>query len=172
MLQKATSALARSFELPQQTTPDARGTQRRFRGLRIGALGLLVAHDCGGEIIEEARICPLPRAPAWLRGLINVRGRLTPAFDLHEALGVTRLRSAKQWWLTLGAGDEALAFTIDALPASLLVREASPVQPGVAPERLRAHTGAAYCIDGELWLQFDHRKFFRALGSSCGPTHF
>lgn len=168
MLMQAVVALARKFELADQPAPAKARTERRFRGLRVGNLGLLVAHDCGGEIIEEARVFPLPRTAAWCRGLINLRGNLIPAFDLHESLGLARLRAAKQWWLALGARENALAFPVDALPVSLVANEATTVQAAVIPEQLRAHTGAGYRIDGELWLEFRYQDFFRALSSAAG----
>lgn len=168
MLTKAVVALARTFELPQEETAPQPRAERRFRALRVGNLGLLVANDCGGEIIEEPRVFPLPRAAAWCRGLINLRGSLIPAFDLHESLGLGALKASRQWWLALGGNDDALAFQIDALPVSVVASEASAVQPAVIPESLRPHTGAGFRIDGELWLEFRHLDFFRALSSAAG----
>jgi twitching motility protein PilI len=165
MLMKAIAALTRTFELPEQALPRSARAEQRFRGLRIGNLSLLVAHNCGGEIIEDARIFPLPRAAAWCRGLINLRGNLIPAFDLHESLGLTRLRAARQWWLVLGTRDDALAFPVDALPVALLANEPALVQSSVIPDQLRAYVSVGFRIDGELWLEFRHRDFFRALPS-------
>jgi twitching motility protein PilI len=173
MLMKAIAALTRTFELPEPAAPRRARVEQRYRGLRIGNLSLLVAHDCGGEIIEDARIFPLPRAAifplpraaAWCRGLINLRGNLIPAFDLHESLGLTRLRAARQWWLALGTRDDALAFPVDALPVALLAKEPAVVQSSVIPDQLRAYVSVGFRIDGELWLEFRHRDFFRALPS-------
>jgi hypothetical protein len=163
-LMKAVDALARRFERAGcDAAGERRRTERRFRGLRVGNLGLLVAHDCGGELIEDAQVHALPGAAPWCRGLINLRGRLLPAFDLHEPLGLTRFRAQRQWWLALGAGDEAFAFPIDALPVSLVADEAAAVEVTVVPQSVRPHSGASYRIGGELWLEFRHRDFIRAL---------
>jgi len=162
-LMKAVAALSRSFELPRITAVAKTIADTRWRGLRIGNLALLVPHDSGGELLEDIRICTLPHTRRWCRGLINLRGRLIPAFDLHEYFGITRQRAPKQWWLVLGNGDDALAFPIDALPLTLTASVTSQVQPAALPESLRAFVATAYRIDGALWLQFDHREFFRAL---------
>jgi chemotaxis signal transduction protein len=162
-LEKAVVALARTFDLPDEAARPTQRREHRWRGLRIGNLGLLVEHDCGGEIIEEAKVFALPRAAAWCRGLINLRGHLIPAIDLHELIGLTHLRAPKQWWLALGRGEDALAFPIDALPSSLLAHESAHVHLTLIPETLRAFTGAGYRIDGELWLEFRHRDFFKTL---------
>jgi twitching motility protein PilI len=169
-LMKAVDALARRFErVDSDAAAERRKTERRFRGLRVGNLGLLVAHDCSGELIEDAQVHPLPGAPPWCRGLINLRGRLLPAFDLHEPLGVTRFRAQRQWWLALGTGDDAFAFPIDALPVSLVADEAAAVEVTVVPQSVRPHTPVSYRIGGELWLEFRHRDFIRALCASSGP---
>jgi chemotaxis signal transduction protein len=162
-LDKAVVALARTFDLPDDTAKPAQRREQRWRGLRIGNLGLLVEHDCGGEIIEEAKVFALPRAAAWCRGLINLRGHLIPAIDLHELIGLTHLRAPRQWWLALGRGEDALAFPIDALPGSLLAHESAYVHLTLIPEKLRPFAGAGYRIDGELWLEFRHRDFFKTL---------
>jgi chemotaxis signal transduction protein len=167
MLMSASVALERRFELPDAATPAKDSGERRFLGLRIGNLGLLVPHDLGGEIIEDARIFQLPRAPDWCRGLINLRGHLIPAFDLHESLGLTRFRASRQWWLALGTGPDTLAFPIDALPVSLITNAAAVVRTQVSHAPLRAHAGETFRINGDLWLEFQHRPFLRSL---CAPT--
>jgi chemotaxis signal transduction protein len=171
MLMRASLALERHFELPDTAVPAKHSGERRFLGLRIGNLGLLVAHDLGGEIIEDARIFQLPRAPAWCRGLINLRGHLIPAFDLHESLGLTQFRASRQWWLALGVDPDTLAFPIDALPVSLVANEASVVRTQVMHAPLRAHAGETFRINGDLWLEFRHREFFRSLCAPAPASH-
>ncbi|HEU4602923.1 MAG TPA: chemotaxis protein CheW [Steroidobacteraceae bacterium] len=163
ILEKAIVALARTFDLPEQDAQPTHVRQQRWRGLRIGNLGLLVDHSCGGEIIEDAKVFALPRAAKWCRGLINLRGHLIPAIDLHELIGLTHLRAARQWWLALGRSEDALAFPIDALPVALEAQEAAQVHATLIPEALRAFTGNGHRIGGELWLEFRHGEFFKSL---------
>ena len=40
------------------------------------------------EIIRVAEITPVPRAPASIRGVINLRGRVIPVIDLKRKLGL------------------------------------------------------------------------------------
>jgi chemotaxis signal transduction protein len=168
MLMNASLALERRFELPDAPGLEKGGGERRFLGLRIGNLGLLVAPDLGGEIIEDVRVFPLPRAAAWCRGLINLRGHLIPAFDLHESLGLTHFRASRQWWFALGTGSDTLAFPVDALPVSLVANESSVVRTQqVLQAALGAHAGQTFRINGDLWLEFQHRAFFR---SRCAPA--
>lgn len=162
----AAHALARRFELPTASQLDTPAQQRRWRALKIGNLRLLVPHDCGGEILEEPLVAPLPRTPAWCRGLINLRGRLIPAFDLHEALGVAHLRAQHSHWLALGTSEDTLAFTVDALPNALVATQITRVHDDILPTALRTFVGDAFSVAGELWLEFRHIAFFRALAGT------
>jgi purine-binding chemotaxis protein CheW len=42
-----------------------------------------------GEILRMVAIAPVPEAPAWLPGVINLRGRVIPVIDLRIRLGLT-----------------------------------------------------------------------------------
>lgn len=163
MSMPAVAALSRSFELANDSSMTAKKIETRRRGLRIGNLNLLVPHDSGGELIEDVRLFPLPRTAPWCRGLVNLRGQLVPAFDLHESLDLTRLRPARQWWLVLGRGEDAVAFAIDALPRLLSASTSAVVQSAVLPNALRPFIGGGFRIEDELWLEFDYRAYFGAL---------
>jgi twitching motility protein PilI len=164
---KATEALSRHFEVAA-TSNRAQAIARRKRGLQIGTLRLLVPHDCGGEIIDNPRVCHLPLMPAWCSGLINLRGRLLPVFDLHTCLKVAPI-TPRSWVLALGNGDDTAAFSIDALPQSLQVDTETSLAPSALPDTLQPFVEAAFRIDGELWLDFQHLRFFRSL--SQAQTH-
>jgi chemotaxis signal transduction protein len=162
MFMKAVVALSRVFTLPPVKDATQKVANERWRGLRIGNLALLVPHDCGGEVLEAVRFASLPHTRSWCRGLINLRGRIIPAFDLHEFFRLVR-RNATNPWLVLGSDDEAVAFPIDALPLTLSSSNSAQIQGAALPDSLRAFISVGYRIDDELWLKFDHRAFFRAL---------
>src|SRR5262245_40058663 len=120
---KAVEALQRVLVLPAAAAPSAlQEPELKRRGLRLGNLGLLVEHDRAGEILEHAAPQPLPRTAAWCCGLIGLRGRLLPAFDLHRYFGLSRSSDAQQWWLALDAGENSVAFVVDALPQVLRLK--------------------------------------------------
>ena len=160
---KAVQALDRRFDVPAVVTALPQVRERRMRGVRVGTLCLLVAHDCGGEILDAPRVRRLPLMPSWCSGLINVRGQLIPAFDLHACLDMAQQRATRQWWLVLGGGESAVAFPIDALPQSLLLSQATSIQTLALPERLQPHVVNGFRIDGELWFEFRHLEFFKSL---------
>lgn len=41
-----------------------------------------------GEILRMVAIAPVPEAPAWLPGVINLRGKVIPVIDLRIRLGL------------------------------------------------------------------------------------
>jgi purine-binding chemotaxis protein CheW len=41
-----------------------------------------------GEILRMVAIAPVPEAPEWLPGVINLRGRVIPVIDLRIRLGL------------------------------------------------------------------------------------
>jgi purine-binding chemotaxis protein CheW len=44
-----------------------------------------------GEILRMVAISPVPEAPAWLPGVINLRGKVIPVIDLRIRLGLPRV---------------------------------------------------------------------------------
>ena len=47
------------------------------------------------EIIRVSEITQVPRAPEFIRGVINLRGRIIPVVDLKRKLGLGELRQAR-----------------------------------------------------------------------------
>ncbi|MFI5182855.1 MAG: chemotaxis protein CheW [Vicinamibacteria bacterium] len=47
------------------------------------------------EIIRVAEITPVPRAPAAIKGVINLRGRIIPVIDLKRRLGLGEVEASR-----------------------------------------------------------------------------
>jgi len=45
-----------------------------------------VAH--AREVIEVSALTPMPKAPAWIRGVVNLRGSVLPVIDLRRRFGM------------------------------------------------------------------------------------
>lgn len=67
--------------------PSAAGTQRQW--LRLAAADALFALpiDQVREILQVGRLTVLPRMPAAIRGVMNLRGAVVPVVDLGARLG-------------------------------------------------------------------------------------
>jgi Chemotaxis signal transduction protein len=46
------------------------------------------------EIVEASKITPLPHAPPYIRGIIDLRGEITTIVDLRQLLRITKGNSA------------------------------------------------------------------------------
>ena len=92
------------------------------------------------EIRGWSRATPLPHAPAYMRGVINLRGTVLPVIDLAERLGLA----------PLAAGDRAVVIVIEdkgqvtgllvEAVSDILIVDAGDLQ---APPALSAQPGAA-----------------------------
>ena len=43
------------------------------------------------EIVRLQPITPVPRSPAWLKGIVTLRGVIVPIFDLRSRLGLAEI---------------------------------------------------------------------------------
>ncbi len=101
-------------------------------GGEVFALGILNVK----EIIEFGNVTEIPMMPAFIRGVINLRGAVVPVIDLSARFGgaaesITaakrrRVQLAAQWWLNgagrrfRGAACRFDAVLLDALDANRL----------------------------------------------------
>jgi purine-binding chemotaxis protein CheW len=44
------------------------------------------------EIVRNQEVRPIPNSPAWVQGLLNLRGKIIPIIDLHERFQLGRLK--------------------------------------------------------------------------------
>jgi purine-binding chemotaxis protein CheW len=40
------------------------------------------------EVLEVSTLTPMPKAPAWIRGVVNLRGSVLPVIDLRRRFGM------------------------------------------------------------------------------------
>jgi purine-binding chemotaxis protein CheW len=56
--------------------------------MAVGSQVLAVSIEHVREILEVTRLTPLPRTPAFVRGVMNLRGAVVPVIDLAARLGL------------------------------------------------------------------------------------
>ncbi len=143
-------------------TPAARRQSTRY-GFRLGDFGLLIERNTTSELLEPTPIYPLPGAPEGLLGLINLRGNLAPVFNLKRILGLSLESSDENpWLLVLDQGENAVCFYIDGWPQAVVMDRALDRSPPLPP-RLHPYVSKTYLQAGRVWLEFNHRHFFRNL---------
>ncbi|MBK7540716.1 MAG: chemotaxis protein CheW [Candidatus Competibacter sp.] len=139
--------------------------RRRARyGFRIGGLGLLIGQDTTSQVLEHTQVYPLPNTPVWLLGLINLRGNLTPIFDIKDFLQLENQdTSEKRRLLILDQAEKAVGILIDGLPHTAMTQHVLTRLPPL-PAVLEPYVAKAYAQDAMIWLEFDHQGFFQTLG--------
>jgi purine-binding chemotaxis protein CheW len=58
--------------------------------LRVGAEEYVVDLARVDEVLRVPPVTPLPRAPAFLEGVVNLRGEMLPVVDVRRRLGVPK----------------------------------------------------------------------------------
>jgi purine-binding chemotaxis protein CheW len=71
------------------------------------------------EVIRNHRITPLPRAPSYLKGVINLRGGVIPIIDLRERFGIDDREST--------AESRVIVVEIGGKPVGMVVNSVSHV---------------------------------------------
>lgn len=164
-----TAALNR-FRLPKGTAFVQAGPAReevRY-GFRVGPLGLLIKPRTGSEVVPMVPIASIPISPPWLLGMINLRSTLVPVFDLKLICALDDAdRQGEPMVLVLDKGDMAVGTVIDGYPKAVSAMNRIPRLPQL-PTALRGYVSAGYLRDEELWLEFDHARFFASLGETAG----
>ncbi len=167
-------ALSRSFVLPQgQRASSQMPAEDRARllaaqqvinrqGFRIGSLALLTGYDQASELTEMTEVFRVPNTAHWFSGLANLHGNLVPVFDLAAYLGIAHGTGQKPMMLVWGRGDDAAAIVINGLPVRLELTDANRLELPSVAEALADFVSAGYEHAGEVWLEFEHRRFFDA----------
>ena len=159
---KPSDALTR-FVRPDRVEPQidlSRRAPSRY-GFMVGTIGLLTGSATRGEVMEQPPVFPLPNAPHWLAGLINVRGHLVPVFDLRLLFGLNVHAESRALLLVLDEGDWAAGVPVEGFPRSLTLPDPIAQLPEL-PAMLREHVRAGYAVDGDIWLDLDHRALFQS----------
>ncbi|HCU53589.1 MAG TPA: hypothetical protein DIC36_04675, partial [Gammaproteobacteria bacterium] len=136
-------------------------------GFRIGTLQLMIRHVDSSELADIETIHRLPNAPAWLRGITNLHGKLTPVFDLAKFMGLSHGKE-RQMLLVLGHGSDATGILIDGLLERLHLPDEEEGNLDAAPLRLTPHLRGASLVNGQVWYDLDTQSLLAELEQSVG----
>lgn len=160
-------------ELPlAPVEPAAQAAVERW-AVPLGPYRLLVDPAAGCELSELVDIWPLPNTPAWISGVINLRGDLVPVFDL-QALFSTQAqwppRSSRLLFI-VGTGESAGAVIADGLPHRQRLDAQLPAElPDNLPEPLAQRLYAVYRQQETYWLDCDLPGLLHDLGRRADTT--
>ena len=115
------------------------------------------------EIIEMQDITRLPRAPGFIKGILNLRGKILPVIDLRERLGLPESSSEAQRIVITQLEEQFVGMMVDSVTEVLPIA-ASALEP---PPPLVADVSGAYLrglarLDDRLLILMDLSRILSA----------
>ncbi|MGB4115910.1 MAG: chemotaxis protein CheW [Polaromonas sp.] len=143
------------------------------QGVQCGKYALAFSFDWARQIVDEFDLVPLPRAPSWVLGAVNVNGLIVPVVDVgnyfSEDSSPSQLQRGQR--LLLGGvqaedAEGALAIAFSQTPAQLEY-EAQPLTDAAAlPVRLQeVCKGFASTEQGQIYIEIDPQLLMNALAA-------
>ncbi|MFI5360109.1 MAG: chemotaxis protein CheW, partial [Halanaerobiales bacterium] len=65
------------------------------------------------QIIKVSKITPVPNTPAYVRGVINLRGQIVPVVDLRKRFGINSGTGEKERIITIEYEDMLIGLLVD-----------------------------------------------------------
>ena len=125
---------------------------RELIAFRIGDQEFCVDIMAVREIRGWTPATPLPRAPGFMKGVINLRGAVLPIVDLGARLGLTTSEpTARHVIMVANIGGRMVGLLVDAVSDIIqLTDEAIQQTPDVASEQVRNFVKGIFAIDGRM----------------------
>ena len=123
---------------------------RELMAFRIGAQEFCVDIMAVREIRGFAPATPLPQSPAFVRGVINLRGAVLPIIDLSARLGFPPAEpTARHVIMVVQVGNQTVGLLVDAV-SDILTVAAESIQPtpDVASEMTKISSAACWRSTG------------------------
>lgn len=117
-----------------------RSSQVQWLAFRLSGSEYALAVGDVVEVLSMVALAPLPEAPAWLAGMMNLRGRVMPVMDLRVRLNLPpRPIGPETPIIVAQCADRLVGFIVDEVTEVLSL----PTEALAAPDAL---AGAAHPI--------------------------
>jgi len=153
-------------DLPVATDPAGAdpAPERGYMLVSTGGKLFALELDVIREVVTARPFTPLPGAPAWVSGLVNVRGSVVTVVDLSLRLRLPASADrASRRVVVVRSGDRSFGIAVDDVVRILRVQPATleplaPVEASVESAAFLAHSGRAepdtfVTIDTDALLQ-------------------
>lgn len=104
------------------------------------------------EIRGWTKATPLPHSPAFVRGVINIRGTVLPVLDLAERLGLPKADlNGRNVIIVVEIGDEPVGLLVEAVSDILSVATADMTPPpDIAADQGRTFVRALTIVNDQM----------------------
>jgi purine-binding chemotaxis protein CheW len=126
---------------------------------RIGTQEFCVDIMAVREIRGWTPATPLPQAPGYVRGVINLRGAVLPIVDLSARLGIGETQpDVRNVIIVVRIGQRLVGLLVDAV-SEVLTATADMIQPtpDVSCDAVKAFIKGILALDGRMisWITLD-----------------
>ena len=130
----------------------ASAASQELIAFRIGAQEFCVDIMAVREIRGWTRATPLPRAPGYMKGVINLRGAVLPIVDLGARFGLTTSEpTARHVIMVARIGGRTVGLLVDAVSDIIqLTDEQVQPTPDVASDHVKTFVKGIFAIDGRM----------------------
>jgi purine-binding chemotaxis protein CheW len=135
-----------------ENNPSAGGSACEFVAFRIGAQEFCIDIMSVREIRGWTPATPLPHAPSYVRGVINLRGSVLPIVDLAERLGFPPIEAtARQVIIVVQFAGQIIGLLVDAV-SDILTQSTENIQPtpDIATDVVKSFVRGVLAIDGRM----------------------
>ena len=133
---------------------------RELIAFRVGAQEFCVDIMAVRELRGWTETTPLPQAPSYVRGVINLRGIVLPVIDMGVRIGLAACEAgARHVVIVVCIGDQLVGLLVDSVCDILNVTEDGlQPTPGVACDTLQSIVSALINVDDRMvgLLALDH----------------
>lgn len=136
-------------------------------GYKISNMNFLVPEETVSEILQDQNICMLPNSPAWIEGLINIRGNIIPVINMDKYLkNFNKEKLTTILVLGKSADTSAIAILISDLPVSLEHNDSKTTTHDY-PETLHDFISDGFSQNDTDWIEFNPQKLFKKLAGKA-----
>lgn len=149
---------------PEPISHDSGADARQFLTFSVGAEAYGVDIMTVHEIKGWTQTTRLPSAPAYMRGVINLRGLIVPIFDLRArfALGLTEV-SAHHVVIIVAVGARTVGILVDAV-SDILTVSPEDIKPKPESQAMAAqdYVQGLISVDSRMVVLLDIERLFGA----------
>lgn len=135
----------------------ADNTQEPVRCLTFesGELTMFLSTDYVTEIINNYPITPIPLLPAFVKGIINLRGQILPVVDIRSYMGKPEIEYTNQTCIiVINVKSMPLGIVVDSVQQVLDI-DLSEVQPIPLKRQQKLLNGMITLENGKVLMSFD-----------------
>ena len=124
------------------------------------------------EVTGKPNVVPVPLAPEFVHGLINLRGQIATALGLTELFGCPASVDSQQMSVVCKIEGNLVSFVVDSIGEVVEVDQADfEPPPDIVPQNVRQFIKGVYKMNGVLLSVLDLERLAKELSPSVESTN-